>query len=87
MIDQNLKVFSSFQVTHDNYANNPSAWQDTFNQDGAKILEIIRQWERKLCQHSERGQYGKYSSILSEKFWNIVRIDYPKIDFVGVNQS
>lgn len=87
MIDQNLKLFSSFQTLHDDYVKNPTLWQEKFNLEGVKILEIIREWERKLCQHSERGQFGKYSSSLAEKFWNIVRIDYPKIDFIGVTQS
>ncbi|MBI2617509.1 hypothetical protein HYW55_05210 [Candidatus Gottesmanbacteria bacterium] len=87
MIDQNLKMFSSFQTLHDNYEKNPTLWQIQFNKEGGKVLEIIREWERRLCQHSERGQYGKYSQLLAEKFWNTIRLDFPRIDFIGVSQT
>lgn len=84
MVEEHQDDFDLFKTIHDNYIINPDAWQDKFNNEGKRIVEIIRIWERKLCQHSEKGQYGKYSAGLAEKFWNEVRLHYPKIDFVGV---
>ncbi len=84
MVEENQEVFNAFMEIHDKYAKDYKTWQTEFNNQGKKVVEIIREWERRLCQHSERGQYGKFSGSLSEKFWIIVRKDFPKIDFVGV---
>ena len=84
MIDQNLDLFGDFQDLHDQYFLNPKQWQNEYNQQGEKVVEVIREWETKLCRESEGGQFGKFSANLAEKFWGLVRKDYPKIDFVGV---
>ena len=84
MVDENLKLFGQFQDIHDKYALNPDIWQTKYNEIGEQIVAIIRDWERRLCRESERGVYGKYSATLADKFWNLVRKDFPKIDFVGV---
>lgn len=84
MITQNKELFDSFKTIHDNYVINSDAWTEKFNTVGKEIVEIIRNWERKLCSHSERGQYGIFSSKLSDKFWDEIRKVYPKIDYVGV---
>lgn len=84
MIDGNNKLFFQFQDLHDRYTTDPSRWQVKYNEAGSQVVKVIRDWERKLCQHSERGQFGKYSSNLADKFWNLVRKDFPKIDFVGI---
>jgi hypothetical protein len=84
MFDRNAEVFEKFSDVHSKYITDPDKWQDLFNEEGKKAVTIIREWERRLCQHSERGQYGKFSSNLAEKFWGEVRIRFPKIDFVGV---
>ena len=84
MMEENKEIFEYFKKLHDSYVEEPEFWQAKFNEEGKKVTEIVRNWERKLCRHSERGQYGKFSSNLAEKFWNEVRIHFPKIDFVGV---
>jgi len=84
MIDDHHAKFSNFFKIHDNYVANPVLAQDEFNSEGRQIVEIIRDYERKLCGHSEKGQYSKFSSNLADKFWSEVRKDFPKIDFVGV---
>jgi hypothetical protein len=84
MVDENLDLFGDFQDIHDKYAKNPQIWQTKFNLVGEKVVEVIRDWERRLCRESERGQFGKFSASLADKFWTLVRKDYPKIDFVGV---
>jgi hypothetical protein len=84
MSNENQDLFTKFKDLHDKYAANPKVYQKLFNQQGAIIVDVIRQYERKLCGHSERGQYGKFSGNLSDKFWSVIRVIFPKIDFVGV---
>ncbi len=87
MIDENEKAFSAFFDIHDKYSACPAVYQDEFTRIGREIQDIIRDYERKLCGHSEKGMYSKFSQNLSEKFWGLVRKDFPKIDFVGVKIS
>ena len=84
MIDENSEIFGQFMDVHDKYVKDSDSWQIKFNEIGANIVQIIRSWEKRLCQHSEAGQYSKYSANLADKFWALVRKDFPKIDFVGV---
>jgi len=84
MVDENMELFGQFQDIHDKYVLDPASWQIKYNAIGEKIVEIIREWDRRLCSHSERGVYSKYSAQLADKFWTLVRKDFPKIDFVGV---
>ena len=84
MIDENKEIFSQFIDLHDKYTQDSKKWQAKYNIFGEKIIALIRHWENKLCRESERGQYGKFSANLADKFWTLVRSDFPKIDFVGV---
>jgi hypothetical protein len=84
MVTENQELFDSFKTIHDNYVINQDAWKEKYNTVGKEVVEIIRNWERKLCSHSERGQYGVFSSKLADKFWDEIRKVYPKIDWVGV---
>jgi hypothetical protein len=87
MIDQNQEVFDKFFKIHDLYVLDPKNNQTEFNAIGRQIQDIVRDYERKLCKSTESGQYSKFSTKLSEKFWDLVRKDFPKIDFVGVTIS
>lgn len=87
MMDDRQEQFKRFKEIHDNYVKDPDRWQRQFNAEGKLIMEIIREWERKLCSHSEKGQYGIFSSNLADKFWAEIRKFFPKIDFVGVEVS
>lgn len=84
MIDENLDLFAEFEEIHDKYLLNPQAHQIKYNEIGAKVMDIIRSWEKKLCHGSEGGQYSKFSAKLADKFWTLVRKDFSKIDFVGI---
>lgn len=84
MINEHKDLFENFQDIHDEYARDPVAWQKLFNEYGKEVLDVIREYERRLCATSERGQYGKFSGNLSQKFWDEIRKVMPKIDFVGV---
>ena len=84
MLAENKIVFDEFEKVHNEYALNPENLQATFNREGIKILEIIKEYENRLCSNTERGMYNKYSATLAEKFQNEVRKRFPMIDHVGI---
>lgn len=84
MMEKYPRQFKQFKIIHDQYILDPEKWKDQFNIEGEIILDIIREWEKRLCSYSERGQYGVFSANLADKFWSEVRRVFPKIDFVGV---
>ncbi len=84
MVDQNKDLFARFQQIHDEYAVNPEATAEKFNEIGGEMQDVIRHYENILCGKTEGGGMGKFSGNLSEKFWDEVRKDFPKIDFVGI---
>ena len=84
MLDYNTDLFSAFEKVHALYVENQEKYQKQFNELGQEVLEVIRKYENILCNTSEGGRYGKYSSNLSDKFWNVIRAKFPKIDFIGM---
>ena len=84
MLENNKKEFDEFRIIHDQYALDPDKNQEEYNKIGEGIQRIIRQWEDKLCGHSEGSGYGNYSGGLAEKFWNRIRKDFPEIDSIGI---
>jgi len=88
MIEENKALFTEFKEIHDDYAREREkaiqALQDEFHSVGQKVVDRIRDWDRRLCSAMGKGLYSSYSEKLSEKFWNRVRQDYPQIDLVGV---
>jgi len=87
MIDENSVAFKKFFAVHERYVANPVLMQQEFNAVGREIQDIIHDYERRLCGKTEGGQYSKFSQNLSEKFWEIIRKDFPKIDYIGVTLS
>jgi len=87
MMEGNKKLFDSFTTIHEKYTTDPKKWQDEYNRIGDDVVDCIRNYERRLCATMSKGQYGKFSGGLSEKFWDEIRKVYPKIDFVGVKIS
>lgn len=84
MLALNKEAFDKFKVVHDNYSVAPQQFQQEFNEVGRDIQDIIREWEDKLCAHSEGSGYGKFSTSLSDKFWEEIRKAFPKIDAIGL---
>ena len=84
MWEQEKDLFDSFKKIHDGFVKNPDSFQFRFNKVGKKVVAIIREQEAKLCGKTERGVYSKFSANLSDKFWGEARIQFPKIDFIGV---
>lgn len=84
MLEENRDLFLNFKEIHDNFVEDPDTFKDQFNEKGKTVVEIIREHELKLTAQQNKGQYSKYSSNLSDKFWDQIRGFLPKIDFVGV---
>lgn len=85
MLEAHHEVFSSFKNIHDKYDIDPKTWQKKFNEEGQEVLHIIKKWENNLCSKTESGKYGKFSTKLSDKFWEEIKAIFPKIDFIGLS--
>ncbi|HCR35636.1 hypothetical protein A2130_00940 [Candidatus Woesebacteria bacterium GWC2_33_12] len=84
MILTNKSKFDDFNKLYNQYIKDQGNLQDKYNTEGKKILEIIREWENKLCSQTEKAGFGNYTTNLSEKFMQEVRKTYPLIDYIGV---
>lgn len=84
MLTTEKEKFDVFTKLHMQYSLDQDGQQAQFNTEGTKIVEVIREWENKLCSSSDKAGYGGYTSNLSEKFWGEVRKSFPLIDYVGV---
>ncbi len=84
MFDQNKELFLEFMTIHDKFQKDRQAHQEEYNQKGREVVDIIRDWERRLCSGQSKGKYARYSHRTADKFWDIIRKDYPLIDLVGV---
>lgn len=84
MLEKYQDIFDRFQKIHDCFALDPKTYRNKFNREGKKVVDIIREYEDRLCATSEKGQFSKYSATLAQKFQEEVRRHFPKIDHVGV---
>lgn len=84
MIDNNLRLFAEFELTHAQYHLDPKKHQEKFNQLGELVLNAIREYENRLCSRSETGGYATYSTALAEKFQKEIKTLFPLIDQVGI---
>lgn len=84
MVEKHEKEFDAFQELHNRYEKDPRKWQSQFNSEGAKILEIVREHENRLCGHMENTDKATYSASLAEKFRNEIKRYLPKLDMIGV---
>lgn len=83
MIEEHRDLFLDFKDVHDKFLDDENLKHE-FNEKGAKVIDIIRDYERRLTSQQDRGQYSKFSTGLSDKFWDQIRVFLPRIDFVGV---
>ena len=84
MLRENKDLFDKFQPIHDKYALDPDSHQEEFNQVGEKVMNIVNEYDNKLCASSERGGYGKFTSNLSEKFRAEIKNHYSMLDHIGI---
>lgn len=87
MLEDNKEAFEEFRKIHDAYSLDPDGVQEQLNAVGSRILEIIREYENRLCANTERGVYSKFSEALAEKFQNLIRQRFPMIDYIGLKVS
>ena len=83
MIEEHAAEFGRFKGIHDLYSKDKKTHQLAFNDEGKKVVDIIRDYEKRLCNTMEKGNNAQYSARLAEKFWTEVRSMFPLIDFVG----
>lgn len=83
MIDEHRDLFDRFAPLNEAFAKDPSL-ADEFHRLGQEVLDVVRDYDRRLCAAMGRGVYSVYSEKLSQKFWDLVREDFSQIDMVGV---
>lgn len=84
MFEENRELFDEFSPIHEAYVLNPAVNQAKYNAIGSEVMDVIRDYERKLCAKMGAGQYSKFSMNLSEKFMEEIKAIFPKIMFIGV---
>ena len=84
MMEEHRDAMLDFKEVHDKFVKDEETYKKDFNEKGGKVVEIIRDYERRLTSQQDRGQYSKFSTGLSDKFWDQIRSFLPRIDFVGV---
>lgn len=84
MVAENRQLFDDFLKINDNFKANSETNADEFHQVGQRVVDKIRDYDRRLCSAMGRGVFSTYSQKLSEKFWDLARQDFDQIDMVGV---
>lgn len=84
MMDENRKLFDEFGEIHLKYMKEPKKYQEEFNKKGQEVLDVIHIYENRLCGTTEGGSYAKYSANLADKFHEIIKINFPRIDSIGL---
>ena len=84
MFADNRELFLQFKLLNDDFGKDRKKYAQQFNQVGAQVVPIVREWEKRLCGHMEKGENATFSSKLADKFREEVKAYFPYIDFVGV---
>jgi len=84
MMEKHEALFSEFAKIHDRYEKDQFKWQKDFNRSGREIMDLVREYEKKLCGKTERGKNAVFSGRLAERFREEVKAYFPLIDFIGV---
>jgi len=84
MISKNKELFDEFTRLHAEYGLEPDKHQEEFNHIGAKVMNVVKEYENKLCGRSENNGYASFSGNLAERYQNEVRKIFPLIDHIGI---
>lgn len=84
MLNENKEVFDEFKKLHDLYAQDEDKYQEMYNTDGNKVMDIVREYENRLCRQTEKGMYNVFSPKLSEKFHEEIQKQFPLFDHIGL---
>lgn len=87
MSDEYQELFAKFDAIHTGYLTNRKAFSAQFHSLGHEVVEIMREYERRLCAGMERSSNGVYSSKVAEKFWSEIKKRYSHIELVGVKSN
>lgn len=87
MSEQNADLFDRFQPIHDGYILDEKKWADMFHTQGRDVIDVMRDWERRLCSGMERGNNALYSDRVAEKFWGEIKKRFTHIEMVGLKRS
>ncbi|MFA6981963.1 MAG: hypothetical protein WC243_03005 [Patescibacteria group bacterium] len=75
MIEKNKELFDELKLR----STNPKS--EDFKEVQRKALRIVRRSEDTLCSKTENTHFSSFSSGLADKFWEMVRSNYPEIDY------
>ncbi len=85
LLKQNqAQLYHDFAKIHRQFAADPETHRAKFNNLGRDFISIVRTYERRLCGSMERTNHSVYSTGVSEKFWSLIRAEFPQIDQVGL---
>lgn len=84
LVQNNRTLLAQFKPVHDRLAAGDNSATNDFHRLGRDVLDAIRSYERRLCSGMERTNNSVYSNQVAEKYWQLIRKDYPLIDQVGV---
>lgn len=87
MTEQNAQMLDEFQVIHDGFVADADKWETQFHAVGRDVLDVMRDWERRLCSGMERGKNALYSQGVSEKFWTEIKKRFSHIELVGLKKN
>jgi hypothetical protein len=59
-------------------STNPKS--EEFKEVQRKLMRIIRKNEDALCAKMENAKYANFSTGLADKFWELIRTNYPEVD-------
>jgi hypothetical protein len=84
MISENKDLFDEFTQSHFEYSIDQDKNQENFNKIGGKVLNIIHEYENRLCKTSEGAGFGSYTTNLAEKFQAEIKSHFPLVDHIGI---
>jgi len=87
MSDQHEALFLEFDTIHAGYKENRKEWSGKFHTIGQQVVDIMRDYEQRLCAGMERSKNGVYSMKLADKWWEEIKKRYSHIDLVGVKSN
>ena len=87
MSEENDQLLNEFQPIHDGYKIDRKKWSKQFHEKGKEVVDIMRDWEQRLCAGMERGNNAVYSVKLAEKFWAEAKKRFSHIELVGVKSN
>ena len=87
MFEAHRKEFMEFMVLNQCYRDDKRQFKSRFDEEGAKIHVIVKEWEDRLCGQMERGKNASYSAKLGEKFQGEVVKYFPYYNEIGVKIS